>query len=438
MNIICVAIDTLRADHLSCYGYKKKTSPFIDNYAKQGTLFENFYASGIPTHPSFTTFYTGEHPITHRIVSHNGKVNLDSNTPVFTEELQKSGYITCAVDSLWRGKPWFTRGYEFYIDSSVHHKNMQLVSCDTQNGQAIPWIKEHKNDKFFLFLHYMDPHTPYLPPDKYIKLFYQGDPTDPSNHSLDDFYQNCPYKDWLEKWNFQPLNKYTYGKKITDASFIESLYDAEIRYVDDGLKKLIEALDREGLKRNTLVIIFADHGESLTEHGIYFDHRGLYENDIHIPLIIVGPGVPKGQRIKELVGNQDLFPTILETAKVTVSQAIEGKSLWPLISGKKIILHDKLVTEENTAMCKWAISKAGYKLILARGEDFHGFPAKEFYDLTCDPEEKINLAEENRLLLNQYERELENWISQHLKKTGKMDPLKEQDISFDLNQFLQK
>lgn len=424
MNIVVIAIDTLRADHLSCYGYKRKTSPFLDSYAQNGVLFENFYAPGIPTQPSFTTFYTGQHPLIHRIVGHGGKVELDEKTPAFTEELQKAGYITAAVDNLWRMKHWFIRGYEFYIDPSVHAKYMQMVDCDTQNSRVIPWIKEHKKDKFFLFVHYWDPHTPYTPPDKYLHLFYEGDPCDPSNHSLDDFYENCPYISWIER-TFKLVT--SSNKKVTDASFIEALYDGEIRYVDDGIKRVIEVIEEEGLAKDTLVIIFSDHGESLTEHGIYFDHHGLYENVIHVPLIMVGGSVPSGKRVNQLVQHIDLAPTILEYAKVKVPESMEGKSLWPLIRGEKTEYYDKLITEESTRMCKWSISKEGYKLILAREEDIYGFPPRELYNLRKDPEERFNLAEEKKDISDQLEQELEDWIAQALKQRGrKIDPLKEQ------------
>lgn len=122
MNVLAIAVDTLRADHVSCYGYRHKTTPFLDKYAKKRVGFENFYAPGIPTQPSYTTFYTGVHPIVHQIVTHGGKVDLDPKIPIFTEILQKANYLTCAVDNLWRMKPWFVRGYEFYVDPSVHQK----------------------------------------------------------------------------------------------------------------------------------------------------------------------------------------------------------------------------------------------------------------------------------------------------------------------------
>lgn len=427
MNILFIAIDTLRADHLSYYGYKRKTSPFLDNLAERGALFKNFYAPGIPTQPSFTTVFTGLHAITHRVVGHGGKVELDDNLPYFTEQLQKKGYLTCAVDNLWKMKQYFNRGYEFYIDPSFRHQYMQKVTCDTQNSRAIPWIKEHKKDKFFLFVHYWDPHAPYTPPDNYLSTFYQGNPFDPSNHSLDNFYKYCPYRESVENWFKLYIRKETKKVKITDASFLEASYDGEIRYVDDGIKKLVETLETEKLLEDTLIIIFSDHGESLTEHRIYYDHHGLYENNIHVPLIMVGPNIAKGKIIEQLVQHIDLAPTILEAASCVVPKIMEGKSLWPLILGRKEKYYDKLITEESTRMCKWAILKNNYKLILSREQDIYGLPPRELYDLNKDPEEELNIAEDKREIADRLERELEDWVANSLKRNNqKIDPLKEQ------------
>ena len=427
MNILAIAVDTLRADHVSCYGYEYKTTPFLDEYATRGVRFENFYAPGIPTQPSFTTFYTGVHPITHQIVAHGGKVALDRKIPVFTEILQKAGYLTCAIDNLWKMKPWFTRGYEFYIDPSARREYGQTVDCDTQNSRAIPWLREHKRERFFLFVHYWDPHTPYIPPERYRGLFYQGKPFEPNNHSMDDFYKRAYGPAWAKSW----FTRYVPDGHITNADFVKALYDEEIRYVDDGIKKLIGTLKEEGIEKETLVIIFSDHGESLTEHGIFFDHHGLYENNIHVPLIMVGPNVPRGRTIKQLVQHTDLAPTILEAAQVRIPESMEGKSLWPLISGEKNEpIYDKLITEESTRMCKWAMLKDNYKFILARESDYYNFPPRELYDLNSDPEEKNNLAEEKPSLARQYEEELEDWIEQRIRRLNrKLDPLKEQGAS---------
>src|SRR5438105_5034323 len=158
MNILFIVVDTLRADHLGCYGYGKPTSPAIDRLASEGVLFERCYAPGIPTTPAHTTMYTGMHPLSHNIVCHGGSVELDRKIPVLPELLQWAGYTTCAVDNLFDIKPWLARGYEFYINPSHRHKMRLLVSADEINRRAIPWLKAHAGEPFFLFVHYWEPH----------------------------------------------------------------------------------------------------------------------------------------------------------------------------------------------------------------------------------------------------------------------------------------
>ena len=184
-NILLIVIDTLRADHLGCYGYPKPTSPMIDRVATEGVLFEQCFCPGIPTHPSHTTLYTGRHPISHNIVSLGGKVDLSDEIPVLPELLQRIGYTTCAVDNLYDTKRWFARGYEFYINPSARHPANLLVTCEEINARAIPWLKTHADERFFMFIHYWDPHTPYIPPRRYRRLFYNGDPCDPAHRSLE-------------------------------------------------------------------------------------------------------------------------------------------------------------------------------------------------------------------------------------------------------------
>src|ERR1044071_6299938 len=185
LNIVFIDIDTLRADHLGCYGYPKPTSPAIDSLAADGVIFDRCYAPGIPTTPAHTTIYTGMHPISHNVVSHGGVTDLDRKIPVLPELLQKAGYTTCAVDNLFDLKPWLARGYEYYVNPSHRHKMRLLVSCEEINARAIPWLRAHAGEKFFLYLHYWEPHTPYLPPTRY-RTFYDGkDPFDPANESME-------------------------------------------------------------------------------------------------------------------------------------------------------------------------------------------------------------------------------------------------------------
>lgn len=425
MNILLIVIDTLRADHLGCYGYPRTTTPQIDALAAQGTLFEQFIAPGIPTQPSFTSLYTGVHPMTHRIVTHAGQMALSNGLPVLPELLARAGYTTCAVDNLYQMKPWFARGYEFYIDPSLRHTYPLSVTCDELNARAIPWLHAHKGEKFFLLVHYWDPHTPYLPPRQYRELFYTGNPFDPDNSSLLPLRRQFFGEMWQGWFNL-------FGSNLTDAEFIVALYDAEIRYVDDGVGALLAALDASGMTEQTVVIVAADHGECLGQHDIFFDHHGLYEDNIRCPLIVRWPGVvPAGRRIRTIAQHLDLAPTLLDIAGVPIPSHVEGRSLLPLMTGATDRpYYDRVITEECTWQAKWGLRTETHKFILSREPDLHGMPMRELYDLRTDPGECQNLADEQPGLAAQFEQELESWIAEWVSALGYADdPIREQGIT---------
>ncbi len=426
MNIIFIVVDTLRASRLGCYGYDKPTSPTIDGLAEQGVRFERCFAPGIPTTPAHTTIYTGQHPVTHNIVAHGGSVDLERKTPVLPELLQNAGYTTAAVDNLYDIKPWLARGYEFYINPSHRHKLRLLVSCEEINRRAIPFIKAHAHEKFFLFLHYWEPHTPYLPPERY-RQFYPAD-RDPFSPEYNTFapIKRQPFWGMFGDTWFAKLGQ------VTDAEYIASLYDAEIRHVDDGIAEILQTLEDTGLSKETLVVLTGDHGESLYQHDIYFDHHGLYDDVIHVPLIMRLPSqIPAGTVARPMVQHLDLAPTLLHAVGAPVPPTMEGKPLWEMATGQtEAGGWEKIVACECTWQAKWALRTETAKFILSREPDFHNTPLRELYDLTNDPNETQNLAISRWQQAQDMETELEAWIAVELAKTGRPeDPLRAQGIT---------
>jgi arylsulfatase len=425
VNILFILIDTLRADHLGCYGYPKPTSPTIDQLAAEGVLFERCFAPGIPTTPAHTTLYTGQHPLTHNIVCHGGAADLDRRTPVLPELLQQAGYTTAAVDNLYDIKPWLARGYEFYINPSFRHRARLLVTCEELNARAIPWLQAHAREKFFLFVHYWEPHTPYLPPKRYRQFWDERDPFDPAVKTLEPIKQTPFWAMWGDTW-FQKLGP------VTDADYIVSLYDAEIRHVDEGVARLLEALEQTGAADDTLVILTADHGEVMTRNGIFFDHHGLYEENVRVPLILRLPGrLPAGRRVPQMIQHLDFAPTLLRLARSLVPQSMEGKDFWNLATGSdQSVLWERVVCCENTWQSKWAVRTDQYKFILSRFPDHYGTPMRELYSLCDDPGESRNIAETDAKTAAELEQWLEEWIAAGLARTGRAeDPLRAQSIT---------
>ncbi len=422
LNILVLAVDSLRADHLGCYGEPRPLTPAIDRLAAQGALWQRFYAPAIPTHPSFTTFYTGQHPLTHNIVCHGGQAQLDADTATLPELLMQAGYTTCAIDNLGWGKyPWFNRGYEQYLDPSRRQQMPLMVPAEDLNQRAIQFLRGAGQEPFFLFVHYWDVHTPYLPPEPYRRRFYQGgNQADPGNHSLDGLWQHPLGKTWQETW-------FRWAGGVTDSAFVDALYAGALNYLDDQVERLLGELQAQGLEERTLVVLMADHGESLTEHGIYYDHHGLYDCCLHVPLILRWPGrIEAGMRRDELAQHFDLAPTLLGAAGLEVPAAMEGRNL--LAADREV--PDQLVSAENTWQSKWSLRTAGHKLILARRPDHYGNPPRELYDLQADPGETCNLAEDQPGLCRDLEQELEGLIRRRLEALGRVqDPLLEQDIT---------
>jgi arylsulfatase A-like enzyme len=425
-NIVLIAVDTLRADHLGSYGYHHPTSPRIDALAGEGVLCERLFCPGIPTHPSFTTLYTGQHPIRHGIVSHGGKAQLARETPVLAELLLQAGYTTCAVDNLWRARSWFGRGYEFYIDPSVRRGLLLSVTCDDINARAISWLRSRTEQPFFLFLHYWDPHYPLNPPARYRDLFYEGDPFDRGNHSLDQWWKHPLGSMAKDTWLRRPEGL------ITDARYVSAMYDQEIRYLDDGVSALLGALDEQGLAEDTLVLLLADHGTSLTEQGIFFEHHGLYDCTIHVPLIWRWPGhVPRGRRVPALLHMNDVAPTLLDAIGLSAPEEMEGTSAWKLVTGEQEQGgHDRVISVECTWQAKWSLRTDRYKLIVSRDGGLRGGPPRELYDLAADPSEEKDIALARPDVVGALEEELEGWIANRLQALGRQaDPLREQGIS---------
>ena len=445
MNIVLIVIDTLRADHLSCYGYFRNTSPTIDRLAREGVLFEDFYASGAPTGPGFTSIITGRYPTTHKyyITPYDipNAYQLDDNIPVIAEVMWDNGFVTAAVDNLINFRSHmkhFVRGYEYYMNPTktsrwVHHH----LIADQVNRMAIPWIRRHSYEKFFLFIHYWDPHMPYNQPEGYRKVFRhrKGDLSDLKVLKAPAGYEYVP----------------GWGKvdEIVDGDENKSidLYDGEILYVDNAIAEIVETLKDEGILDDTLLMITSDHGEQLGQHGIW-GHAGLHEPVIKVPLIMRYPKkLPQGLRVKGYAQHADIMPTILDYATIPYGEELDGKSLRKLIEGDRIrdfaicetwgercIIKDewKLIVHYEAELkvlhevfpepyklreyaLKWPLEILLKKVVI---EDKFGY---ELYNLKEDPMETINLAEDNKDILKELKEELDRWISKYVKPS--QDPM---------------
>jgi len=416
MKVILLVIDTLRADHLGCYGYHYDTSPNIDRLAKEGVIFEKAYPTDVPTQPSFTSMFTGLRGIQTGIVSHSETENLSEQIPCFPEILSQKGVTTAAVSTLYMMRRWFARGYQYYMDPVAGLRSrLQQVDAEEINSMALPWIRENKDKDFFIFIHYWDPHMLYLPPKPYRRLFYQGNESDPENHSL-DVLKTQPV------WPFAKGHLEAIGKNITDIKYVVAQYDGEIRYADDNVGELMDLLEDLGISDETAVILTSDHGESLGEHHFYFDHHGVYETTIHVPLIIKYPQeISEGTKVKDLVQSTIcIAPTILNLFGIDIPRSMEGKDLIKIAKGEEKG-SEEIYSNMGIWTAKRTIRTERWKLIKTLDKSFWETPEIELYDMKEDPDETENLASERPEIVDKLELKMERWVR---KKLGKrIDPL---------------
>jgi arylsulfatase A-like enzyme len=435
MKIIMISLDTLRASRLGCYGYVKPTSPYLDTIAAQGVLFERAYAADIPTEVAHTGIFTGKVGLTTGVVSHGSELmSLPKTVPWLPTMLRAAGFTTGAVDNLYQLKEWFARGFRYYINSVGRNR---WIDGRTVNELALPWLEQHKDESFFLFLHYWDAHTPYLPPKSYVGEFYDPgrNPYDPENKSMEPAYNHAAYP-------FFKHHHYDLVGPVTDSDYYNALYDAEIRYLDDRLRELDERLEALGIREETLLVLFGDHGESLTEHDIYWDHCGLYEPTVHVPVILRWPGrIPARRRVPGFVQQVDLLPTILEAIRSEAPAGIDlsglddpdgldGRSLWPAIRGERDGTHEEIYLSECAWQAARGIRTERYKWIRTYDSGPFVRPACELYDLKEDPGETVNLAEACPDIVEEMQRRLDRWVAGKLE--GREDPMRRQLVQAGL------
>ncbi len=395
-NIIIISIDTLRADHVSCYGYKKNTTPNIDRLAFQGHCFTNAYTTIPTTLPAHASLFSSLYPKQLSAQRNGEKAPEDATT--LAEILNSSGYITAAfVSSMVLDRRYgLAQGFKTYDDPGKRD------SCDAEEtlDKATVWLGNHSKEPFFLFVHFFDPHTPYYAPESFRRQFGAADISAP------------PAIEFVRE-----PGRFT-ADVIGNAI---AAYDAEIAYADWALGELMSEVQRLGLDENTVVIFVSDHGETLDElierYGYAFDHgEFLYAHQLHIPLII---RMPKWIR-KEMgiihttpVSLVDIMPTILEMVNIKPPSRIAGRSVVPILRGEQF--PSSPVFSERRTFGKlpqpflkgesYSVIEGKWHFIFATDQE------NELYNLTEDPRERFNLLRESKKV-NELKNELHKWLEQ--------------------------
>lgn len=416
-NIVLFGIDSLRADHMSCYGYNRLTTPQIDAFASQGTLFENTFSAHVPTTSAYGSMLTGRDVFGTQVVALRHKGPLRPEVPTLAEMLREQGYETVCIG--FKGNP-SARGFDHYIEYKAwgSREEKPLTKAQNLNDVAIPEIDRLVKGKkpFFLFLRHMDPHSPYLPPAPFERMFYHGNETDKRNKSMEPVFQCKPFADFFRSWM---------PEGITDKDYVEAQYDGEVAYMDSCLPTIWTALQKHGILDSSIIAMNGDHGETLYEHECWFDHHGMYDNVLHVPLIIRYPGkVPAGLRVKGYNQHKDLVPTLLELAGIDSSKyTFDGRSLMPMVRGEVTSHETEIYITECTWMRKHGWRTPQWKLMIALEPDFHFKPEIELYNLVLDPKENDNVAAQNPDIVAALRARMDAYIAKRVAEVGLPNPI---------------
>jgi arylsulfatase A-like enzyme len=372
-NVILIVIDGLRADHLTPYGYSRNTSPFLDELASRSVLFENAISQSSWTKTSVASLLTSLYPDAHGVRTPTDV--LPASARLLPEVLQEHGYRTCGI----HGNPWLEERFGFdqgFDDFRFTHWNKDTFDAEELNEQALRCLEENSDRPFFLYLHYMDAHTPWRPPAEF-----------------DDF-----------------------GPAHVDK------YDGSIRYLDSRLGDLHDQLRERGLLDDTWILVTADHGEEFGERGNKIGHGlTLYREVLHVPLVIHRghrQQAAPGRRVRRQVRLIDVAPTILDLVGLPIPDPMEGVSLAAnVVDAYPGPVEDleafSQVGRHGAARDRdlIAVTTSEFKYIL----DFEG-GAEELYELSGDPAETRNLAAQNPALLKYYKDKVLSFRSVQLGK----------------------
>jgi arylsulfatase len=401
INVLLITVDTLRYDHLSINGYARPTSPNIDALAAKGVVFDAAFTYWPKTRTSFASIFTGLY------ASQHGLTVRDRDLPRFNQTLaetfQSAGYRTrAAVDNAnLDAELGFDQGFDQYEQTWQMEGTTELDRTESITEFGVGTLSSEGDGRpLFLWLHYVNPHTPYDPPKDDLDLF-RGDgvvPPGPELQTVVGFHGG--------------VNRHLAIEGETHWGDYIDRYDAEIHVADRHIGRVLEALDNGPYAGKTLVVFTSDHGESLGEHDYFFDHGyDLFNPSLRIPLILSFPGfLPAGERVSGQVSTLDLFPTILDLSQVSYPHDdFQGRSVLALVRGSTERLHKRLFFQNDQH--QMAIINGHLKLIYYP-ESESGAEGCELYDMYRDPREADDRFAESEARIGPIEAELSSFFTQ--------------------------
>lgn len=338
-NVLVVVADALRADHLGCYGYAKPTSPNIDQFAAESLVFENAMSNASWTKPSIGSLFTSLYPHRHGALYMLDR--LENSLLTAAEAFRNAGYATVGIQKNFcvDRRFNFDQGFETFIDAFEQPDEFVL-------NRWKAWIARHRRGRFFAYLHFMNTHVPFISPSEFDKRFIIGE-----NVGVD----------------IRILTKL--GMSEEDRRRLTNLYDQSITAMDRNFQSILESLRWQGLWETTIVVFTADHGEELWDHGSFEHGHTLYNEVLHVPLVLRVPvGVP-ARRLKGPVQLFDLFPSLFDLTGIRIRSEVQGKNFAPFLRAGELPPRPELFFEGILFGAeKKAVLKDGWKLIENTGE----------------------------------------------------------------------
>ena len=434
MRILYIDIDALTPSHLGCYGYHRRTSPTIDAIAAQGVRFSNVYCSDAPCLPSRTALYSGRFGFQTGVVGHGGTAaqpRVEGKYRGFRDafdsqglatQFQRQGMHTAMISPFGQrhAAHWFYAGF-----NEIHNTGQWgLESAEVVQPVVEDWLSRHAaSDNWYLHVNYWDAHTPYRAPMSY------GNPFD--RDAIEPWYTPELLAKHVAKagpHSAQDVGMYTGGAdpkfprmpdRITDMASLKQWidgYDTGIRYVDDQIAQIVEALKTAGVYDQTAIVISADHGENQGELGIYGEHATADQATCRIPLIIRWPGGACGHVDEKLHYQLDLAPTYMELTGGQPQPIWDGQSFAGSVKGGGLSGRQSLVVGQCAHVCQRSVRADNWLYIRTYHDGFHLFPQEMLFDVTRDPHELHDLASTQPEICDRLAHQLLDWQDQQMRK----------------------
>lgn len=427
MPVLYIDIDSLRPDHLGCYGYEAPTTPNIDEFAADAVRFDRAYTADSPCMPSRAAFTTGRYGIHNGVTTHGSEgrqlYDVDVDAPTLPELFFGERVRTAAVSSFPRHPAtWFYHlWHEFQHPQEEPGEGFQSPRGEDVTRLATDALDRHGDDEFFQYVQYWDPHGPYRRTDEQVERFRDGPvPPYPTAEQIEEHLTWDAWRSAKTPGVADEALQYLDTGSIDDRTVLNELvshYDAEIRYVDRWVGELLDHLRETGRYDETLIVLTADHGEEFGEHGLYREHWSTHDGTQRVPLLIkppAGTAYEPGGR-SQLVTNVDMAPTIADYAGLDGPACWQGESLRPVVEDEATPWRDRVVVDHGLYTAQRAVRTDRWKFI----RTYHAgmwpgvTPDRQLFDMRADPWEQDDVSDDHPDVVEELETEMVRWAETH-------------------------